>query len=61
LATILPGLYSFYMLGLAKLMPYEFSPIVLLALGGLLLSLGALAGPETKDVDLHQASLAMST
>jgi MFS family permease len=58
LATVLPGLYSFYMLGLAKLMPYEFSPIVLLALGGLLLSLGALAGPETKDVDLHQETLA---
>jgi MFS family permease len=50
-ATILPGLYSFYMLGLAKLMPYEFSPIVLLALAGLMLSVGALAGPETKDVD----------
>jgi MFS family permease len=61
LATILPGLYSFYMLGLAKLMPYEFSPIVLLALGGLLLSLGALAGPETKDVDLHQGALARNT
>jgi len=60
LATILPGLYSFYMLGLAKLMPYEFSPIVLLALGGFLLSLGALAGPETKDVDLHQGALARS-
>ena len=57
LAAILPGLYSFYMLGLAKLMPYEFSPVALLALGGLLLSLGALVGPETKDVDLHQHSL----
>jgi MFS family permease len=54
LATIVPGLYSFYMLGLAKVMPYEFSPIVLLALGGLLLSLGALAGPETRDIDLHE-------
>jgi MFS family permease len=54
LATILPGLYSFYMLGLAKFMPYEFSPIVLLALGGLLLSLGALAGPETKHVDFNR-------
>jgi predicted MFS family arabinose efflux permease len=54
LAAILPGFYSFYMLGLAKLMPYEFSPIALLALGGLLLSVGALAGPETKDVDFHQ-------
>jgi MFS family permease len=53
-ATILPGFYSFYMLGLAKLMPYEFSPIVLLALGGLMLTLGALAGPETKHVDLNR-------
>jgi MFS family permease len=48
LATILPGFYSFYMLALAKLMPYEFSPVVLLGLGGLMLTLGALAGPETK-------------
>jgi hypothetical protein len=61
LATILPGLYSFYMLGLAKVMPYQFSPIVLLVLGGILLSLGALAGPETKNVDLHQGLLARST
>jgi hypothetical protein len=53
LAAILPGLYSFYMLGLAKLMPYEYSPIVLLALGGLLISVGALAGPETKDADFR--------
>ena len=53
LAAILPGLYSFYMLGLAKLMPYEYSPILLLALGGLLLSVGALAGPETKDADFR--------
>jgi Na+/melibiose symporter-like transporter len=52
-ATILPGFYSFYMLGLAKLMPYEFSPIVLLALGGLMLTFGAIAGPETKHVDLN--------
>jgi MFS family permease len=54
LATILPGFYSFYMLGLAKLMPYEFSPVVLLGLGGLMVSLGALAGPETKHVDFNR-------
>ncbi len=53
LATIVPGFYSFYMLALAKLMPYEFSPVVLLAAGGLLLTLGALAGPETKHVEFH--------
>jgi MFS family permease len=57
LAAILPGLYSFYMLGLAKLMPYQFAPVVLLALGGLLLSVGALAGPETKHVDFRLESL----
>jgi MFS family permease len=56
-ATVLPGFYSFYMLGLAKVMPYQFSPIVLLVLGGLMLSLGALAGPETKDVDFDRQSL----
>ncbi len=58
-ATILPGLYSFYMLALAKLMPYEYTPIVLLVLGGLMLSFGALAGPETKHVDLHLQAAAM--
>jgi MFS family permease len=53
LATIVPGFYSFYMLALARLMPYELTPVVLLAGGGLLLTLGALAGPETKHVEFH--------
>ena len=53
LAALLPGLYSFYMLGLAKWMPYEFSPVALLALGGFLLIVGALAGPETKHADFR--------
>jgi MFS family permease len=53
LATIIPGLYSFYMLGLGMLMPYAYTPIVLLALGGLCLTIGVLAGQETKDVDFH--------
>jgi MFS family permease len=57
-ATILPGLYSFYMLALARVMPYQFSPIVLLVLGGLMLTLGALAGPETKDVDFNREAVA---
>jgi hypothetical protein len=53
LATIVPGFYSVYMLALAKLMPYEFSPVALLIGGGLLLTLGALAGPETKHVEFY--------
>jgi MFS family permease len=55
LAALLPGLYSFYMLGLAKWMPYQFSPVVLLAVGGFLLIVGALAGPETKHADFQLA------
>lgn len=51
LATIIPGFYSFYLLGLGSFMPYPYTPIVLLVLGGLLLVAGALMGPETKDVD----------
>lgn len=51
LATIIPGFYSFYLLGLNKFMPYAYTPIVLLVLGGILLSVGALLGPETKDID----------
>jgi MFS family permease len=52
-ATIIPAFSSFYMLGLKGLgMPYEYTEIVIFALGGLLLLLGALSGPETKHVEL---------
>jgi hypothetical protein len=52
-ATIIPAFSSFYMLGLKGLgMPYEYTEIVILALGGLLLFLGAMSGPETKHVEL---------
>jgi MFS family permease len=57
LATIIPGLYSLYMLALGALMPYAYTPIVLLGLGGLFLSVGALAGQETKDVDFHRQNV----
>ncbi len=52
-ATIIPAFSSFYMLGLKGLgMPYEYTEIVIFAVGGLLLLLGALSGPETKHVEL---------
>ena len=52
-ATIIPAFSSFYMLGLKELgMPYEYTQVVLFALGGFLLLLGALSGPETKHVEL---------
>ena len=52
-ATIIPAFSSFYMLGLKGLgVPYAYSEIVILALGGVLLLAGALSGPETKHVDI---------
>ena len=52
-ATIIPAFSSFYMLGLKGLgMPYEYTEIAIFALGGLLLLVGALSGPETKHVEL---------
>jgi MFS family permease len=52
-ATIIPAFSSFYMLGLNGLgMPYEYTAIVIFAVGGFLLMLGALYGPETKHVEL---------
>ncbi len=51
--AIIPAFSSFYMLGLKKLgMSYEYTQIVILAVGGLLLLLGALSGPETRQVEL---------
>jgi MFS family permease len=53
-ATIIPAFSSFYLLGLKALgIPYEYTQIVILALGGILLLVGALSGPETKHVDIE--------
>lgn len=41
------------MLGLNQMgMPYRYTEIVLFALGGLLLMIGALSGPETRHVEI---------
>ena len=53
-ATIIPAFSSFYMLGLKALgVPYEYTEIVLFALGGVLLLIGALSGPETNHIDIE--------
>jgi MFS family permease len=52
LSVIIPGLYSFWLLGLQKFMPYEYTPLVFEFIGGLLFLFSAWAGPETRDVDL---------
>jgi MFS family permease len=52
-AVVIPAFTGFYLLGLSHLMPYEFSPLVLLAVAGVLMVAGALAGPETRDMEMQ--------
>lgn len=56
MAIVVPAMYSFYMLGLGKFMPYAYTPVVLVVIGGLVLALGAWMGPHTNDVDLDDAA-----
>ncbi len=54
LAVVLPSLYAYYQAGLAAFMPFEYTVLVLLAVGSLLMVAGAVWGPETKDVDFSE-------
>jgi MFS family permease len=47
---ILPGLYTVWLLALSSFMPYEFTPIVLIVFGGLLMFAAVHRGPETNAV-----------
>lgn len=51
LSVIAPSFYAFYMNWLDTIMPMRWSPIVLLAVGGVIACIGALMGPETRHVD----------
>ncbi len=51
LAVIPPSFYAFYQSGLERFMPFELTVLPLLAIGGVLVVVGALIGPETKDVE----------
>lgn len=45
--------YAYYQGWLTHLMPLAWTPVVLLVLGGVLITVGALIGPETKNVDFE--------
>jgi len=51
LAIILPAFYVFYQAWLAHFMPFNYTVLVLVVIGALLIFVGAAWGPETKDVD----------
>lgn len=52
LALIVPSFYAFYTGALSELMPAQFTPTVLLAVGGACMLLAGWWSPETRDVDL---------
>jgi MFS family permease len=54
LAVVLPSFYAYYQAGLSRLMPFNYTGIVLLLLGAVLVLAGALSGPETKDITFTQ-------
>lgn len=53
-AVIIPAFYAFYESGLATFIPIPYGTIVLYVIGGLLLFVGAIWGPETRDANLRQ-------
>jgi MFS family permease len=53
LSILIASFYSFYMLALKAFMPYKYTQIVLLVLAGILVVIGAILGPETKEVDME--------
>jgi len=61
LAVVIPSFYAFYQAGLATFMPFEYTVLVLLVVGGLLIVIGAAWGPETKDVDFSADARATAT
>jgi MFS family permease len=53
LSVIIPSFYAFYMNWLGAVMPFDLTPVFLLAIGAIIGTIGAAMGPETKDVDFH--------
>ena len=54
-SLVLPSLSPLYVAGLGRLMPFEYTPLVLLVVGAGLLVVGVLSGPETASVDLTRS------
>jgi hypothetical protein len=59
--VVIPAFTGFYLLGLSHVMPYAFSPMVLLGIAGVLMVVGALMGPETRDVDMQAPVVEVAT
>jgi MFS family permease len=52
LSVVLPSLSAFYLAGLGRVMPFEYTQLVLLVIGAAMLAAGAVRGPETASANL---------
>lgn len=52
LALIAPAFYQFYLQQWSGIVPSYLAPALMFAIAGILVSIGGLLGPETKDVDM---------
>jgi MFS family permease len=57
IAVVIPSFSGIYLLWLARIMPYLFTPIVLIVIAAALMFVGSMIGPETRDVELHLPDL----
>jgi len=55
LPSVIPAFYAYYMLGLKNVMPYDYTPVVIIAVGGLLLLVGAWISKDLRHVHLEDA------
>jgi MFS family permease len=55
-SVIIPSFYAFFLEGLGQVLPAALSAVLLLFLGGVLATVGAAAGPETRDVDFTRVA-----
>jgi MFS family permease len=60
LAVVIPSFSGLYLLALGHVMPYNFAPIVLIVIAGVLMIAGALLGPEPRHAELHLRDLGLA-
>lgn len=53
LAVVIPAFYATYQVWLRAIVPAQYTVLVLIGLGGVLTAVGAILGPETKDIEFH--------
>jgi len=55
LPSVIPAFFTYYMLGLGNVMPYDYTPVVIIAAGGLCLLVGAYISKDLRHVHLENA------